>query len=121
MGIQLCNEACWGAGDRGMWAWYKDVVRVIGEVDASVRLWIGDAWDLQGAMGWCGVIISYTEEKGKGNPVGVAVPRCFTFTEEDKEQSPREIIERVGWEFGDVQAADGSVVDKGAVQVLVGE
>ena len=121
VGIQLCNEACWGAGDRGMWAWYEDVVRAVGEVDVSVPLWISDAWDLRGAVGWCGGMNKYMEEKGKGNPVGVAVPRYFTFTEEDKEQSPREIIERVSGEFGDVQAAGGSVVDKGAVQVLVGE
>ena len=115
LGIQMCNEACWGA--HGMWEWYEDVVRAVGEVDVSLPLYVSDGWDLGRGLEWCGRI----NREGLGCPVGIAVPKYFCFTETDKKEHPNQIIQRVGDEMGDVLAGSGNVVEKGAVQVMVVE
>ncbi len=115
LGIQICNEACWGA--EGMWEWYEDVMRAVGEVDVGLPLYVSDGWDLRRAMEQCGRI----NMKGMGCPVGVAVPKYFCFTENDKKESPDQIIQRVEREMGDVLMGSGNVVEKGAVQVMVVE
>lgn len=114
-GIELCNEACWGA--KGMYEWYEDVVHAIATVDASIPLYISDGWDLGRAVAWCAGM----NKRGAGCPVAVDTHKYYCFTEEDKAQSPQQIIERVGGEMAEVQGAGGSVVDKGAVAVVVGE
>ena len=68
-------------------------------------------------MQWCARV----NREGMGCPVGVAVPKYFCFTEIDKNESPNQIIQRVGSEMGDVLAGSGNVVEKGAVQVMVVE
>ena len=50
IGIQLCNEATWGA--KGMYEWYRDVIRAVGEIDANLPLYISDGWDTDRALGW---------------------------------------------------------------------
>ena len=115
LGIQMCNEACWGA--LGIWEWYEGVVRAVGEVDVSLPLYVSDGWDLGKGMEWCGRV----NREGTGCPVGVAVPKYFCFTETDKKESPNQIIQRVGGEMGDVLMGSGNVVEKGAVQVMVVE
>lgn len=119
VGIQLCNEACWGA--KGMYKWYEDCVGEIGEVDPSIPLYISEAWDLGPAMEWCKKMNKNGIGKGRKNPIGVATPRYYSFTDHDKSQSPQQIIERACNELDDVAAASGNVVDKGALQVFVGE
>lgn len=59
VGVQVVNEACWGAGGRGMYEWYEEVVGRIGEVDGEVPIYISDAWDLDGCLRWVG-------ERGRG-------------------------------------------------------
>ena len=48
IGIQLCNEAIWGAA--GMYRWYADVTKAVMEVDPSIPLYVSDAWDLESAL-----------------------------------------------------------------------
>lgn len=115
LGIELCNEACWGA--KGMYEWYSDVVNAISRIDGSIPLFISDAWDLGPALTWC----RNMNNKGTGNPVGVDTHRYYTFTDKDKSQSPQQIIERVRSELDEVQLEPGDVTNKGAVQVIVGE
>lgn len=115
VGIELCNEACWDA--KGMYKWYEDVVDAIGRVDASIPLYISDGWDLARAMAWCAGM----NKRGVGCPVVVDTHNYYCFTEADKAQSPQQILERVRGELGEVQGAAGSVVDKGAVGVVIGE
>ena len=114
-GIQICNEACWGA--QGMWEWYDDVVRAVGQVDFGLPLYVSDGWDLRRGLEWCARI----NREGLGCPIGVAVPKYFCFTDADKNESPNQVIQRVGSEMGDVLAGSGNVVEKGAVQVMVVE
>lgn len=114
LGIELCNEACWGAK---MYDWYSGVINAIGRVDSSIPLYISDAWDLNTAMAWC----RNMNQRGAGNPVGVDTHRYYTFSEQDKSESPQQIIERVRCELGEVQGGPGDVTGKGAVQVFLGE
>ncbi len=115
VGIELCNEACWGA--KGMYEWYDDVVHAIGRVDGSIPLYISDGWDLSTALAWC----ARANKRGTGCPVGVDTHKYYCFTEHDKDQSPQRIIERVQSELCEVQNVGGSVIDRGAVGVFVGE
>lgn len=115
LGIELCNEACWGA--KGMYEWYSDAISAVGRVDVSIPLYISDAWDLGSAMAWCRKM----NRRGAGNPIGVDTHRYYTFTDKDKSQSPRQIIERVRRELDEVHVALEDATDKGAVQVIVGE
>lgn len=115
VGIELCNEACWDA--KGMYEWYEDVLGAIKRIDGSIPLYISDGWDLGRAMAWCAGI----NNRGAGCPVAVDTHKYYCFTEQDKVQSPQQIIDRVHSELGEVKAAGGSVVDKGAVDVVVGE
>lgn len=115
-GIELCNEACWGA--EGMYEWYEDVIRAIGAVDASIPLYISDGWDLGRAVEWCAGMNSTS---GGGNPVVVDTHKYYAFTEQDRAQGPGEIIERVRGEMDGVQTVTGNVLENGAVGVVIGE
>ena len=118
LGIQFCNEASWDARERGMYAWYEDVVSAIGNIDRSIPLYVSDAWDLGSALRWMGGI---NRVQNVCNPVGVDTHKYYTFTDSDKAQSPQQIIGRVGNELADAQGASGDVLGKGAMQVVVGE
>lgn len=112
VGIQVCNEAVWAA--KGMWSWYEDVLRAIGAVDASVPVYVSDGWDLGRTLEWCG-------KRRGGNPVVVDTHRYFTFSEVDRNQSPQQIIARIGGELEEIAGREGSLCDRGEAQVVVGE
>jgi len=118
VGIQLCNEAVYGA--QGMYQWYDSVIAAIGQVDASIPIYISDAWDLATAL-------SYVDGKnnvnntGNSNPVVVDTHKYYTFSDADRAQSPQQIIARIPNELGELNGKEGSVVDHGAGQLIVGE
>jgi aryl-phospho-beta-D-glucosidase BglC (GH1 family) len=117
IGIQVCNEAVWNA--QGMYAWYKDVISKIGKVDETIPIYVSDGWNLKGAVEWCNNRKVFGS--GPRNPVVVDTHMYFTFTEEDRSQSPHQIIERINgqlWELGEKGA---SLSDRGETQVVVGE
>lgn len=118
VGVQVVNEAVWGAGRRGMYKWYERVLEDIAEIDGDgdMIVYVSDAWDLEGCLEWV------QKRKGKdGNPVVVDTHRYYTFTERDKRERPGEIIQRVKGELGEVKQREGRVVDRGEAQVVVGE
>ncbi len=116
IGIQVCNEAAWGA--EGMYEWYTEVVRSIAKIDITTPLFISDASDLNTALSWAAN--ANASDTGL-NPVIVDTHKYFTFSEEDRAQSAQQIISRIPTELGEVRAKSGSVVDNGAVQVIIGE
>ena len=116
VGIQICNEAVYGA--RGMYEWYTDVLRSVSRIDNSIPIYISDAWDLNAAIAWAQArngIMSVT------NPVVVDTHKYYTFSAADKAQSPQQIIGRVPGELREVSSKGGSIFDRGAVGVVVGE
>ena len=118
LGIELCNEASWNAREKGMYAWYEDVIHSIGNIDRSIPLYISDAWDLGSALDWTRKMNSVEKVN---NPLAIDTHKYYTFTAQDKSQSPQQIIQRIGYELADCQAISGRVLDNGAIQVVVGE
>lgn len=115
VGIELCNEADWGA--KGMYGWYSDVVSATSRIDSSIPLYISDAWDLSTATAWCRKV----NTRGTENPIGIDTHCYYTFTDKDKSQSPQDIIERVRGELNELQTGPGTITEKGAAQAIVGE
>ncbi|KAI9773972.1 MAG: Glucan 1,3-beta-glucosidase 3 [Geoglossum umbratile] len=117
VGLELCNEAVNNAP--GLYDWYDSVIAAISQIDSSLPIYISDAWDLSSA-------ISYANRKGAlqvgtANPVIVDTHKYYCFSDADRQQSPQQIIARIPKELGELDGHDGSVVDRGAAQVIVGE
>ena len=116
IGIQLCNEAVYGAA--GMYEWYSDIIRAVSQIDASIPLYISDAWDLNTALSWSAQQNSVSSPT---NSIVVDTHKYYTFSEADRAQSPQQIIARIPSELNEVAGKSGSVVDRGAAQAVVGE
>ncbi|MCJ1337831.1 Glucan 1,3-beta-glucosidase 3 [Bachmanniomyces sp. S44760] len=116
IGIQLCNEAEWGA--KGLYDFYEDVVQDIAKIDSTIPIYISDAWDLTTAIEW-------TKRQNRisicANPIIIDTHRYYTFTVSDRSKSPQQIIAQIPNEIEEVAAKSGNVCDHGAVQVVVGE
>ena len=55
------------------------------------------------------------------SPVIVDTHKYWCYSDADKQKSPRKIIKEVPEQFGELDGKEGSVTDRGAVQVIVGE
>jgi hypothetical protein len=117
-GVQIVNESDRVAPGKGMFEWYEAVLSGITSVNPSIPVYVSDAWDLPNAMNWLG---GRKRDNWTGNPIVVDTHKYFTFSDFDRSQAPQEIIARVPGELGELNGRSGSVVDKGAVQVVVGE
>ena len=112
-GIQIINEAEGGA--KGMYDWYDEVINELAKIDPTMPVYISDAWNLSNAATW---------SQGKNrlnshlNPVVVDTHLYWCFSDPDKKKSPQQIADEVQHKL-DVK--DGSVIDHGAVQAVVGE
>jgi hypothetical protein len=112
IGLQLVNEAVWDA--KGMYAWYEEVLTQVNIVDASLPIYISDGWDLERALKW-------VNDRGSGNPVVVDTHIYYTFSDADRSQSPPQIISRIPQALRELDGKEGSVSDRRAAQVIVGE
>ncbi|TVY46202.1 putative glycosyl hydrolase [Lachnellula occidentalis] len=105
VGIQVVNEAVWEA--KHMYDFYEQAVQTIGSVDASIPVYISDAWNLNKALEWC------NGRRGGGNPVVVD-----THNDKDRSQAPQEIIGRIGSQLSELDGKVGSLCDRGEAQEL---
>ncbi|KAL2067416.1 hypothetical protein VTL71DRAFT_1841 [Oculimacula yallundae] len=117
IGLQVVNEATFGA--QGMYVFYEDVVTEIARWDESLPVYISDAWDLKTVLDWTNGrrLLS----GGPRNPVVVDTHRYYTFSDEDRSQSPQQIIGRLGAELEELNGKEGSLGDRGEAQIIVGE
>lgn len=116
-GVQVVNEAEGGA--RGMFEWYEQVLAELARVDPTMPVYVSDAWDLGRALDW-----SQTKNSlrgAPGNPVVVDTHLYWAFSDADKQKTPRQITAEVQGKLGELDGKDGSVVDRGAAQAVVGE
>ncbi|CZS90374.1 related to Putative glucan 1,3-beta-glucosidase [Rhynchosporium graminicola] len=116
IGLQLVNEAVRNA--EGMYQFYEDVITEIARWDETLPIYISNAWDLSTALDWT------IERRALGvpkNPVVVDTHRYYTFSDEDRSQSPQQIIGRIGSELEELDGREGSVADKKDAQLIVGE
>ncbi|CAO2653313.1 Nn.00g027240.m01.CDS01 [Neocucurbitaria sp. VM-36] len=117
-GIQLVNEAEWEA--KRMYEWYDECISAISAIDSSIPVIISDGWNLNKA-------IDYSLQKNSVNfrqptsPVVIDTHYYWAFTDNDKRKSPQQIISEVDTKLNELNGKEGSIIDRGAVQVTVGE
>ena len=116
VGLQLVNEAATNAP--GMYEWYDSVLNELGQIDPSLPVYISDRWNLGEAVGW---INGKNTLQNQGNPVIIDTHKYYTFAESDRQQPPQQLIDRVGTELEELSGRDGSVFDRRAAGLVIGE
>jgi aryl-phospho-beta-D-glucosidase BglC (GH1 family) len=117
-GIQLANEAEWDAP--GMYEWYDECITAISAVDPTVPIIISDGWNLNKAVDWS-LRKNVVNISQPTNPVIIDTHYYWAFTDEDKKKSPQEVTAEVDTKLTELDGKDGSVIDRGGVQAIVGE
>lgn len=117
VGIQIVNEAEYNA--KGMYDWYGEVLNELRKIDPSMPICISDAWDLDRALSWSQKRNSFHERSV--NPIIVDTHLYWCFSDQDKGKSPQQIMEEAKHKLSGLDGKDGSIVDHGAAQVIVGE
>lgn len=103
-----------------MYEWYSECIAAISAVDPSLPVIISDAWDLSAA-------ITYAQKKNTAYPPHPTCPVIadthlyWAFSAADKAKSPPDIINEVPTKLSPLDRKEGSVLDRGAIQVIVGE
>jgi len=118
VGLQLVNEP----NDYGLnlVEWYDEAIDAVSAIDATLPVVVADAENLR-------KVIEYCLKKNTAFPVKPTCPVLidthfyWCFTDLDKQKSPQEIIKEVPAVLSPLDGKQGSVVDRGAVQVIVGE
>lgn len=116
-GIQIVNEAEFDA--KGMYDWYETVLLELSKTDTTVPIYISDAWNLSKAISWSQS--KNNQRQQPCNPIVVDTHKYWCFSDQDKQKSAQQIISEVPKELSELDNKDGSVVDRGAAQVVVGE
>ncbi|KAF1958415.1 glycoside hydrolase [Byssothecium circinans] len=118
VGLQIVNEADWESPN--LYEWYDECIQAISAIDSSLPVIISDAWNLQKA-------VEYALRKNTAYP---SIPTCpvlidthlyWAFTDKDKQKSPQQIIDEVPAQLTALDGREGSILDRGAVQTIVGE
>ena len=117
-GIQLVNEAEWES--HRMYEWYDEAVTAVSAIDPSIPMIISDGWNLDKAVEYSLRTNSVYVDHPKA-PIVVDTHFYWAFTDADKQKSPQQIIQEVGTKLGQLDGKEGSVIDRGAVQAIVGE
>lgn len=118
VGIQLANEAEWDAP--GMYEWYDQCISAISAVDSSIPVIISDGWNLNKSIKYS-LSKNSVYAKQPTAPVVIDTHYYWAFTDEDKKKSPQEVTSEVYSKLKELDGKEGSVVDRGASQVIVGE
>jgi aryl-phospho-beta-D-glucosidase BglC (GH1 family) len=117
-GIQLANEAEWDAP--GMYEWYDQCIDAISAIDPTIPVIVSDGWNLTKAIDYSLGKNSVYAQKPT-TPVVIDTHFYWAFTDEDKQKSPQEITAEVVTKLQPLDGRNGSVIDHGMAQVIVGE
>jgi aryl-phospho-beta-D-glucosidase BglC (GH1 family) len=117
-GIQLVNEADWES--ERMYEWYDEAVAAISAIDSSIPIIISDGWNLSKAVDYSLRKNSPFVDRPR-SPVVIDTHYYWAFTDADKQKSPQEIIREIPSKLAELDEKEGSVIDRGAVQTVVGE
>ncbi|KAH7049192.1 glycoside hydrolase superfamily [Macrophomina phaseolina] len=118
VGLQVCNEAEWGA--KGLWEWYESVVGAVAAAEPGLPVYVSDAWDLGRAVEWARGV----NKVGVGarvSPVVVDTHLYWCFADADKKKGPDDIVREVRGKLGQLDGKEGDVLKNGAVAVIIGE
>ncbi|KAF2210973.1 glycoside hydrolase family 5 protein [Cercospora zeae-maydis SCOH1-5] len=117
-GVQIVNESEWEA--EGMYEWYEEVLREVGRMDADVPIYVSDGWNLERALTWSQKK-NVTLRGFRTNPVVVDTHLYWCFDAKDVNKSPYDTIGEAWERLRELEGKEGSVHDRGAAQVVVGE
>lgn len=118
IGLQIVNEAGWES--ERMYDWYDDCIAAISAIDPDIPVVISDAWNL-------GKAVEYSLSKNTAYP---SEPTCpvlvdthlyWCFTDAHKQKTPQQIIDEVPKKLSQLDGKEGSILDRGAMQVIIGE
>lgn len=116
-GIQIINEAEFNA--KGMYDWYDHVLQEFARIDSTIPVYISDAWDLNRAASWSQSRNSL--RNAQSNPVVVDTHLYWCFSDADKAKTPQHITSEVPRKLSELDGKEGSVIDHGAAQAVIGE
>ena len=102
-----------------MYAAYDDLIAAISTIDSSIPLYISDAWDITKAVRYIGS--KNTIAAKTTCPLIIDTHLYWCFSQGDTQKTPRAIIADVSNKLAELNGQEGSVVDRGAMQVIVGE
>ncbi|KAK3723486.1 Glucan 1,3-beta-glucosidase 3 [Vermiconidia calcicola] len=117
-GIQIINEA--ESHAKGMYEWYDRVLLELSHIDNTIPIYVSDGWNLNHALGWSQPKNNMRTQP-TFNPVVVDTHLYWCFSDADKAKSPQQIVYEVHSTLSELDGKDGSVNDRGAAQVHVGE
>lgn len=103
-----------------MYNWYDTVIGQVGGIDHSLPIYISDAWNLSKCISYCNGK-NHLKAGRNANPIIIDTHLYWAFTDEDKRKTPSQIAHEASGKLSELDGHDGSVVDKGAVGVVVGE
>lgn len=118
MGLSLVNEP--DKESETLYDWYDEAIDAVSKIDPYLPIVISDAWDLQRA-------VNYSMKKNTAfptkpmSPIVVDTHKYWCYSDADKRKSPKKIIKEVPGQFSELDGKEGSITDRGAVQVIVGE
>ncbi|KAL5116871.1 Glucan 1,3-beta-glucosidase 3 [Pleosporales sp. CAS-2024a] len=116
VGIQLVNEAEWDAP--AMYEWYDQCIAAISPVDPTILVVVTDGWNLSKSIEYClGKNSVYALHPTA--PVVIDTHYYWAFTDQDKQKSSQEITDHVPSKLSELNGKEGSVIDRGAAQVIV--
>lgn len=115
-GIQVINEA--EHDPKHMYDWYDDVISQLSKIDPTMPIYISDAWDLGTCASWTQ---GKNSLKNQCSPVVVDTHLYWCFSDADKQKSPQDIVQEAQHKLSALDGKDGSVIDHGAAQAIVGE
>ncbi|KAF2738797.1 glucan 1,3-beta-glucosidase-like protein [Polyplosphaeria fusca] len=118
VGIQVVNEAAWES--ERMYEWYDDCVEAVSAIDPTIPVVISDAWNLRKAVDYS-LAKNVAYPKGPTAPVVIDTHYYWCFSDDHKRKSPQEVIVDVNSKLTQLDGKEGSVMDRGAVQAIVGE
>jgi aryl-phospho-beta-D-glucosidase BglC (GH1 family) len=118
IGIQIVNEAQTNA--KGMYDWYDHVLSEVSRIDPATPIYVSDGWNLTRAVTWVQAKNSM-HTTTHCNPVVIDTHLYWAFSDQDKQKTPQQIIYEVHGKLSELDSKEGSVSDRGAAQVVVGE
>lgn len=119
IGLQVCNEAEYNAP--GMYFWYDTIIAQISGIDPTIPLYISDGWNLSQCIQYVLGKNGSRPVSTAANPIIIDTHYYWAFSDANKAMSPDQIIADVPSKMIELDGQDGSVIDRGAVQVVVGE
>lgn len=122
IGLQICNEATYITPN--MYTWYDRTLGAIALIDATLPIYISDAWNLQAATTYAqakNAVPQTTPHAAFTNPVIIDSHYYWNFADADKLKSPPMVIAEVPSKLSELEGKDGNVAERGALGVIVGE